>query len=194
MSLQLRHVASEWWVKSVLNFLCILSAKMAEELSRKWRQRGGHRSPATRIILSVIKVLITGDISQFAEHTVKLNQQRASLHHKQITVQQLDTEILALKGEDEIKAEVERADVVKEYIQLSITNIDNALSSNANVNTVASNQSVQLPLQPSMLANTLTEESHGENDSPPRATLVDSSASSLGKTQVRLPKLELKKS
>jgi hypothetical protein len=39
-----------------------------------------------------------------------------------------------------------------------------------------------------------TEEGHGDNgSSPPRATLVDSSASSPGKTQVKLLKLELKK-
>ena len=45
-----------------------------------------------------------------------------------------------------------------------------------------------------MLANTWTEEGHVENSSSPlRANLVDSSSSSPGKTQVKLPKLELKK-
>ena len=62
-------------------------------------------------------------------------------------------------------------------------NIDNALSSNANANTVVSNQSARSP-----------EEGHGENgSSPPNSTLVGSSASSPGKTQIKLPKLELKK-
>jgi hypothetical protein len=55
-------------------------------------------------------------------------------------------------GEDEIKAEIERADLVEENIQLAIANIDNALSSNANANTVVSNQSAQSPVQPSTLA------------------------------------------
>ena len=165
---------------------------MAEELSRKRRMRGGHRSSATRIILSAIEVLVTGDVSQIAKHAVKLNQQRANL--QQITRRQLDAEILALVGEDEIEAEIERVDLVEKNIQLAIANIDNALSSNANENTVVSNQSAQSPVQPSTLASTSTEEGHCENgSSPPRATLVDSSASSPGKTQVKLPKLELKK-
>ena len=103
-------------------------------------------------------------------------------------------EILALVGEDEIESEIERADLVEENIQLAIANIDNALSSNANANTVVSNPSEQSPVQPSTSANTSTEEGHGENgSSPPKATLVDSSASSPGKTEVNLPNLELKK-
>ena len=56
------------------------------------------------IISSAIEVLVTGDVSQFAKHAVKLNQQRASLQQKQITLRQLDAEILALVGEDEIEA------------------------------------------------------------------------------------------
>ena len=125
---------------------------------------------------------------------VKLSQERASLQQKQITLRQLDAEILALVGEDEIEAEIERADLVEENIQLAIANIDNALSSNANANTVVSNQSAQSPVQPSTSANTSTEEGHSENgSSPPNSTLVGSSASSPGKTQIKLPKLELKK-
>ena len=118
---------------------------MAEELFRKRRQRGGHRSSATRIISSVIEVLATGDVLQFAKHAVTLNQQRANLQQKQITLRQLDTEILALVGEDKIESEIERADLVEENIQLAIANTDNALASNANTSTVVSNPSEQSP-------------------------------------------------
>ena len=152
------------------------------------------RSSATRIISSVIKVLATGDVLQFAKHAVKLNQQRANLQQKQIALRQLDTELLALVGEDKIESEIERADLVEENIQLAIANIDNALASNVNASTVVSNPSEQSPVQLSTSANTLTEEGRGENGSSPlKATLVDSSVSSLGKTQVKLPKLVLKK-
>ena len=139
-------------MKSELNFLSFLNAEMAKELSRKQRQHGGHRSSATRIILSAIEVLATGDVSQFAKHTVKLNQQRASLQQKQITLRQLDMEILPILGEDEIESEIERVDLVKENIQLAIANINNALSSNANANTVVSNPSEQSPVQPSTVS------------------------------------------
>ena len=76
---------------------------------------------------SAIEVLVTGDVSQFAKNAVKLNQQRASLQQKQITLRQLDMEILALVGEDEIKADIERANMVEKNIQLAIVNIDNTL-------------------------------------------------------------------
>ena len=132
-------------MKSELNFLSFLNAEMAEELFRKRRQRGGHRSSATRIISSVIEVLATGDVLQFAKHAVTLNQQRANLQQKQITLRQLDTEILALVGEDKIESEIERADLVEENIQLAIANTDNALASNANTSTVVSNPSEQSP-------------------------------------------------
>ena len=49
---------------------------MAEELTRKRRQRAGHRSSAKRIISSVIDVLGGGDISQVREREIKLKQQR----------------------------------------------------------------------------------------------------------------------
>ena len=55
---------------------------MDEELSRKRRTRGGHRSTATRIITSAIEVLATGDFSEIAKHAVKLNQQKARLQDK----------------------------------------------------------------------------------------------------------------
>ena len=181
-------------MKSELNFLSFLNAEMADELSRKRRQRGGHRSSATRIISPAIEVLVNRDVSQFAKHAVNLNQQRASLQQKQITLRQLDAEILALMGEDEIESGIRRADLVEENIQLAIGNIDNALSSNANASTVVSNPSEHSPVQPSTSANMSTVEGHGETgSSPPKATLVDSSASSPGKTQVKLPKWELKK-
>ena len=91
---------------------------MAEELSRKRRTRGGHRSTATRIITSAIKVLATGDLSEIAKHAVKLNQQKASLQEKRTILRQLDMEILTLVDEAEIEAEIERADLVEENIQL----------------------------------------------------------------------------
>ena len=91
---------------------------MAEELSRKRRTRAGHRSTATRIITSAIKVLATRDLSEIAKHVIKLNQLKASLQERQ-----LDMEILALVDEEEIETKIERADLVEENIQLAIANI-----------------------------------------------------------------------
>lgn len=130
-------------------------------------------------------------------------------------------EILAIMDEEEIEAEIERAGLVEENIQLAKPNIDHAFSSNANTNGVVAN----LPAQPNVQASTSKEEgpvraSEGQNEngssppsascqnengssppsasgknengsSPPSASLADFSASTPRKTQVKLPNLEL---
>ena len=159
---------------------------MAEELARKRRQRAGHRSSAKRIISSVIDVLGGGDISQVREHEIKLKQQRDSLQQKLNTLRQLDAEILDLVAEEEIEGEIERADLLEENVQLAIANIENALSPKVvcfNVNTEAN-------VSESTSAN---EVQIGSNSSPPSASTSNSSSSVRRNTQVKLPKLELKK-
>ena len=79
---------------------------MAEELSRKRRQRGGHMSTVTRIISSVIEILRAGGISRFSENAVKLRQQRATLEETPVLLQKLDADILAHVPEDEIEGEI----------------------------------------------------------------------------------------
>jgi len=160
----------------------LIEEKMAEELSRKRRTCGGNRSTATRIITSAIEVLASGDLSEIANHAVKLNQQKASLQEKRTILRQLDMEILALVDEEEIEAEIERADLVEENIQLAMANIDHALSSNANTNGVVAN----LPAQPNVPASTSIEEgpvraSEGQTEngsSPPSASGQNENGSS----------------
>ena len=159
---------------------------MAEELSRNRKQRDGHRSTATRIISSVIEILGAGDISRVREHAVKLRQQRATLEEKLVLLQEFDAQILAHVAEEEIEREIERSDLFEENVRLAIANIDNALSTIP----VVVSQSVQ----PSVSGSMLTDGGHTRSESsPPRATVVNSSASTPNKTQVKLPKLELKK-
>ena len=122
---------------------------MAEELTRKRRQRAGHRSSAKRIISSVIDVLGGGDISQVREHEIKLKQQRDSLQQKLNTLRQLDAEILDLVAEEEIEGEIERADLLEENVQLAIANIENALSPKV----VCSNVNTKANMSESMSAN-----------------------------------------
>ena len=159
---------------------------MAEELARKRRQRAGHRSSAKRIISSVIDVLGGGDISQVREHEIKLKQQRDSLQQKLNTLRQLEAEILDLVAEEEIEGEIERADLLEENVQLAIANIENALSPKV----VSSNVNIEANVSESTSAN---EVQIGSNSSPPSASTSNSSSSVRRNTQVKLPKLELKK-
>ena len=59
----------------------------------------------------------------------KLCQQRDTLHDKLGTLRSLDEEILALVEDEEIKNEIQEADLVSELIQFSITRIDEFLES-----------------------------------------------------------------
>ena len=161
---------------------------MAEELARKRRQRARHRSSAKRIISSVVDVLGGGDISQVREYEIKLKQQSGSLRQKLdiYTLGQLDAEILALVAEEEIEGEIERPDLLEENVQLAIANIENALSPKV----VCSNVNTEANVSESTSAN---EVQIGSNSSPPSASTSNSSSSVRRNTQVKLPKLELKK-
>ena len=113
------------------------------------------------------------------KHEIKLKQQRDSLQQKLNTLRQLDAEILAhLVAEEleQIEGEIERADLLEENVQLAIANIENALSPKV----VCSNVNTEANVSESTSAN---EVQIGSNSSPPSAN-----------TQVKLPKLELKKS
>ena len=69
---------------------------VAEELTRKRRQRAGSRSSAKRIISSVIDVLGGGDISEVREHEIKLKQQRAAYSRNSILFDNLLQKFLPL--------------------------------------------------------------------------------------------------
>ena len=87
-------------------------------------------------------------------------------------------------AEEEIKGEIERADLLEENVQLAIANIENTLSpkvvcsnTKANVSESTSANEVQI----------------GSNSLPPSASTSNSSSSVWRNTQVKLPKLESKK-
>ena len=89
-------------------------------------------------------------------------------------------------AEEEIEGETERADLLEESVQLAIANIENALSPKA----VCSNVNTETNLSESTSAN---EVQIGSNSSPPSVSASKSSSSVRRNTQVKLPKLELKK-
>ena len=120
------------------------------------------------------------------EHEIKLKQQRDSLQQKLNTLRQLDAEILDLVAEEEIEGEIEGADLLEENVQLAIANIENALSPKV----VCSNVNTEANVSESTSAN---EVQIGSNSSPPSASTSNSSSSVRRNTQVKLPKLELKK-
>ena len=153
---------------------------MAEELTRKRRVRGGHRASATRTISSVIKILSARDVARINEHAVKLTQQSASLEGKLSSLEELDAEVLAIVPEDKIEDKIERADLLKENIQLF-----NALS--------PAGVSFDLALQNVSGSSPVNRNENGTSPSSPPSVEVNSVPSTSKTLQVKLPKLELRK-
>ena len=84
-----------------------------------------------------------------------------------------------------VSEETERSNLFEENVRLAIANIDNALSTIPVV--------VLQSVQPSVSGSMLTDGGHtGSESSPPRATVVNSSASTPNKTQVKLPETGIK--
>ena len=87
---------------------------------RKKRVRGAHRASVTRLVVQLEEALGGKD-------THRLRQLRQSLTDKSDILVRLDNELLELVKEEELEAEVEQADQIKEKISLSIIHIDDAL-------------------------------------------------------------------
>ena len=151
-----------------LNFLCFPQISSRQKWPKNFLESEGSvevTGPPQPVLLRLQSKSSPLETSEIAKHAVKLNQQKASLQEKRTILRQLDMEILTLADEAEIEAEIERADLVEENIQLAIANIDHALSSNANTNDVVAN----LPAQPNVSESTSTEEgpvraSKGQNE------------------------------
>ena len=94
-----------------------------EGLARKRKVRAVHRGSVTRIVGQVYESLESGE----ALNLPRLRQQKSQLSGKLDVLSKLDDELIKMVAEDELDAEVEQADVIKEKIGLCIMDIDQAL-------------------------------------------------------------------
>ena len=94
-----------------------------EGLARKRKVRAAHRGSVTRIVSQVYESLESGE----ALNLPRLRQQKSQLSGKLDVLSKLDDELIEMVAEDELDAEVEQADVIKEKIGLCIMDIDQAL-------------------------------------------------------------------
>ena len=95
---------------------------MAEELARKKRVRGGHKSSATRMITRVEDMLAAGGSLDLS----KLNQLGMSIKEKLEEIKVLDSDVLALVGDTELDDEIAQADLYKERIYSTLISIEKA--------------------------------------------------------------------
>lgn len=93
-----------------------------EQLARKKRVRGGHRSSTTRI-LGQVQPSITSEPLDVS----KITQLKRSLEGKLQSLSTLDDEILALTPEEAIEDEIVQADEMKEHIYTALAKLELAL-------------------------------------------------------------------
>ena len=178
----------------------------AAELTRKKKQRGGHRSSTTRTINQ------TYDNLRAAEgiNLPKLKQQETTLKEKLGILKDLDAEILALLPEDDIEDEIKEQDEYRESIQLALYDIEAGMKP-ASPRPASPRPHSPRPLEP-RASPTPTTTSESTTSNPvgtvstfseavtPAATTVTtavttttSSASVATKTRVKLPKITLRR-
>ena len=124
----------------------------AQDLARKKRVRNGHRT-STKRTMSLANDLLTSvdDKSKLALHAVKLTLYKKTLEDKLVVFQQQDNAILDLVGDDDVELEIEQADILRENMQSTIFEIENALTeiaqSTESANGVVETNSTPLPSQ-----------------------------------------------
>ena len=87
---------------------------------RKRRVRGAHRASVTRLLSQLEEAIETGDAR-------RLKQLKQSLTDKSNVLAKLDDELIELVEEEQLEAEVEQADLIKEKISLAIISIEDTL-------------------------------------------------------------------
>ena len=171
----------------------------------------GHRVSTRKIISSVEEILETlEEQDQPSAIITRLRQQKLLLQEKLDTIQKLDEDILAAVSEDQIDEEICQADEFMEFTQLALMRIDAALTpsqltpssrSPGNVSMASethpspskSHENVSMASEVHLTSSTLHGNFLVTSDTPLTPSISGiSNTYSLG-TQVKLPKLDLRK-
>ena len=92
---------------------------MSEELTKKKRVRGAHKTSATKIMQQIAEVVRSERPDQ-----TKLSCLQLALNEKFKTIKALDVEVIDLINDDGVVDDIERADEFKETIFSSLLSID----------------------------------------------------------------------
>lgn len=191
-------------------------AEGAGNLTRKRRIRGGHKASVNRTLALVKEALETPKVS-----VIKLRQHLQILCEKMAILKTLDAEILDLvMEEDKITEEIEQADIVRENVELSILDIEEALEAYGHGITPTRARSPETPLPehtrdephtpteeppngnkssvqvssaPRQQSSTATKTNEPEQITERRSPQTQDQTVRPHKCKVRLPKLTLKK-
>ena len=117
--------------------------------ARKRRIRAAHRSSATRLLGQVDETISTSDLP-------RLKQLKQALNGKIEVYSKLDNELIKLV-EDQLEAEVEQADLIREKINYAVITINDAITA-----LIATPRNVRENLSPSP-----SLEAGDEEDGPP---------------------------
>ena len=186
----------------------------SEEINKKKRVRAGHRGSVTRTLTQV-----QGTLDAEERNTSKLSLALRTLKEKLVIICELDAAILdATVSEQDVYSEIEEADILREKIELAISEIELALSGTSETRSVPtqdglsgsrhdvsrsergatteSRQSVIVAEQvnPSRNVTAVVDDIETPSDTSSSTLTVPVVATrSTRETRIRLPKLELKR-
>ena len=175
---------------------------MSEELSRKKSVRAAQRSIITKTIGTVKDLTTQPEIDK-----ARLRHKKLALEEKREIVRRLDGEILETVKEEEIEAEIERADEVQEQIELALILVEETLKTPSSAGRAPSLPSVVTPAARRGSSEETGEDTHTHSPregspvvpaTPTPATAAPSEGASAASppiqpSRVKLPELTLRK-
>ena len=96
------------------------SEEAGEAIQHKKRVRAAHRGSVTRLLGQVDEMLASTDVC-------RLKQLKQSLIDKLSVLSKLDDELIELVEEDQLEAEVEQADLIKEKVEFAVISIEDVI-------------------------------------------------------------------
>ena len=104
---------------------------MSEQVAKRKRMRAGHKASTSRIIAQVTTTrdnISATTIESPQVNLAVLKRMAENLREKQATIMKLNAEILeATTEEDEIKEEIEQADIYRERVELAIIDLESEI-------------------------------------------------------------------
>ena len=123
--------------------------------ARKRRIRATHRGSVTRLLGQIDETISASDLP-------RLKQLKQALNGKIEVLSKLDDELIELVEEDQLEAEVEQADLIREKINYAFITIDDAITA-----LMATPRSVRENLSPSPSLEAGDEKENGPPAIPP---------------------------
>ena len=164
---------------------------MSEEIGRKKKVRSAHRAVVTRFLQKTKELL-----EESEPDLAQLEQRKMTFFEKSEILKQIDKELLEVVADEELESEIEQSDTIQEKIRLAILELELKERREKRVKSPTPTRS---PTPTGTKSHTSTRSSTPERGSisadptAPHLSTQNINSSKIPTTQVKLPKLTLKR-